>query len=827
MSTIDKNAPQLNKYPATLRMGMLFDSASLTRPKATDEFALGVVRARHMENARVLKNIVESKSSYKAAPYVYEASLRRLKIPKPYNKVDSAIWNDVRKAHKDTEKTELREFLGTLGAVGGNYGLGKVLGAVARDDQGEQVQNYSKWLAEKDPSLAPVKWTIDSDSMASHFNPGTNHIVTGPDIAIASHEAGHAKNDAKRVARWGRSVGHVLGTAMYAGVDDLVPIIAGRLGPLGMVPVGSIAAVPLLVSEKAHQKLRGTEKGTVRQKAVDAVYNHPFKAGFGVMAPKLFEEGSASIRALNNIRKFQGAKATIGPAGRLALAFGTYATAAAIPGLAIASMRSISKAKHKSKGIMEKHLLGKQAGVIDGMFKELDDRVAQRRSTYITGGVPFADALTRRTDVGERTKVALVLQALQAYTNSRQGKKLPGVEEDKRMIGREKAEQNMGKQAVLVLSEQTMPEVYPVTVSNAKTVLNAAKVLLDKQANAPDPFGTESGGTGKFQETTPIATEVPKTKTLQTNKQFAKSVAVRGATGAMLGAGGSGLAWQFMHPSATNLPWKALGVAAAAGGAALAGIRAAQGKRPVENWNKKADHEELVHKGKDGMSHKAGTTPADVCPKELKAGIKVEREHSSDPKVQKEVALDHLTEFPNYYTALAKMEKELKKKAFSGGFTDGTAPSSSLEAMNSMAATASAPFESPMTLAAPKEIRNKRPLRNPAKLAKDVLEKKALKVGTVNSAISKARTLATDNMAKSLFSLSDNVGVSNAFRRAAIYRSKQQANMAGMVAESPRYSKHFNMPKLFMDGIEHTKVLEGIDARAGTVHGIIKSRGLN
>jgi hypothetical protein len=65
----------------------------------------------------------------------------------------------------------------------------------------------------------------------------------------------------------------------------------------------------------------------------------------------------------------------------------------------------------------------------------------------------------------------------------------------------------------------------------------------------------------------------------------------------------------------------------------------------------------------------------------------------------------------------------LTKKAFSGGFTDQTAPTSSLEAMNNMAATASAPFESPMTLAAPKEIRNKRPLRNPAKLAQDLLKK--------------------------------------------------------------------------------------------------------
>jgi len=352
----------------------------------------------------------------------------------------------------------------------------------------------------------------------------------------------------------------------------------------------------------------------------------------------------------------------------------------------------------------------KQAGVIDGMLQEQVDRNQQRRLTYIRA-IPFADALTARTDVGERTKVAIVLRALQAYQMKQQNKQLPGVQEDKRMIGREKQEQNMGKQAAIILSEQVLPEVYPVTVSNAKTVLNAAQ-LLAKQGNAPDPFGTESGTTTKFQETTPI--------TPMTKKEHAKSVAVRGTTGAMLGAASGMFLNQVLHPDSLKLPWKAMGIGAAAGGASLAAIRAIQAKKDLDAQKKTAG---LVAGGDKGMSRKAGTTPAEVDPKELKAGIKIEREHSSNPKVQKEVALDHLTEFPKYYTGLAKMERGLKKKAFSGGFTDGTAPSSSLEAMNSMAATASAPFESPITLAAPKEIRNKRPLRHPAKLAQDLIKK--------------------------------------------------------------------------------------------------------
>jgi hypothetical protein len=45
---------------------------------------------------------------------------------------------------------------------------------------------------------------------------------------------------------------------------------------------------------------------------------------------------------------------------------------------------------------------------------------------------------------------------------------------------------------------------------------------------------------------------------------------------------------------------------------------------------------------------------------QLKAGIKIEMEHTSDPKEAEKIAKDHLAEFPNYYTELVKMEDKLK-----------------------------------------------------------------------------------------------------------------------------------------------------------------------
>lgn len=55
-----------------------------------------------------------------------------------------------------------------------------------------------------------------------------------------------------------------------------------------------------------------------------------------------------------------------------------------------------------------------------------------------------------------------------------------------------------------------------------------------------------------------------------------------------------------------------------------------------------------------------------IDPKELKLGIKVELEHTDDKEIAKQIALDHLIgeNYPNYYTKLLKMEKEMEKSMF-------------------------------------------------------------------------------------------------------------------------------------------------------------------
>ena len=47
----------------------------------------------------------------------------------------------------------------------------------------------------------------------------------------------------------------------------------------------------------------------------------------------------------------------------------------------------------------------------------------------------------------------------------------------------------------------------------------------------------------------------------------------------------------------------------------------------------------------------------DQLEKQVTKGIHVEREHTSDEAVAREIALDHLNELPDYYDRLKKAEK--------------------------------------------------------------------------------------------------------------------------------------------------------------------------
>ena len=55
--------------------------------------------------------------------------------------------------------------------------------------------------------------------------------------------------------------------------------------------------------------------------------------------------------------------------------------------------------------------------------------------------------------------------------------------------------------------------------------------------------------------------------------------------------------------------------------------------------------------------------PSDFKEKDLAQGIEVELEHTDTKNLAQEITMDHLSEDPEYYKKLEKMEKPNKKKA--------------------------------------------------------------------------------------------------------------------------------------------------------------------
>ena len=70
------------------------------------------------------------------------------------------------------------------------------------------------------------------------------------------------------------------------------------------------------------------------------------------------------------------------------------------------------------------------------------------------------------------------------------------------------------------------------------------------------------------------------------------------------------------------------------------------------------------------LAKKYGVSVLEVK-KQLMKGIKVEKEHTSNTKIAREIALDHLGEKLNYYTLLAKIEENTTGHVRGLGFVSG------------------------------------------------------------------------------------------------------------------------------------------------------------
>ena len=62
----------------------------------------------------------------------------------------------------------------------------------------------------------------------------------------------------------------------------------------------------------------------------------------------------------------------------------------------------------------------------------------------------------------------------------------------------------------------------------------------------------------------------------------------------------------------------------------------------------------------NGLYNKSRKSIDKLDKSELAMGIKVELEHTTCPIMARRIAMDHLSEIPDYYTRLDKMESEAK-----------------------------------------------------------------------------------------------------------------------------------------------------------------------
>jgi hypothetical protein len=101
-------------------------------------------------------------------------------------------------------------------------------------------------------------------------------------------------------------------------------------------------------------------------------------------------------------------------------------------------------------------------------------------------------------------------------------------------------------------------------------------------------------------------------------------------------------------------------------------LEEAKDKLLVEGPQQYLGHQKKHEKKASDLIHggKADGKPASDFPQDqIAKGMKVEREHTNNPAIAKEISSDHLSEDPAYYTHLKAMEdKYVVKKAFWNGF---------------------------------------------------------------------------------------------------------------------------------------------------------------
>lgn len=330
---------------------------SLTK-SPRDSFSMALETAQYDSTASLRKRLKETPSNPENIGYLVEYLHREKidpEIAAKYKDVDfKPYFEFIKKKSKLYDEANKKIFYSNLAAFGTSLGMSYLLRLMVEDPPKEEVKNFVDFIKNKDNLKTSLQFT--NSPLKSYFDPTKNLVNTGTDLAIASHEFGHATNYASKIRRYGEKAGKALSFAQYAALENIpfVSLFSRKLGPIAQVPFMGLAVAPL-AHNKVTNAIKGNNPGSLRYKAGTEIEEHPMTIGALAVSPKLYEEASATARGLSNIAKYKDFKTALRSSPKLLAALSTYAAAAAIP---IASMYAINRTSKLNKDVDSYKLLG-------------------------------------------------------------------------------------------------------------------------------------------------------------------------------------------------------------------------------------------------------------------------------------------------------------------------------------------------------------------------------------------------------------------------------------------------------------------------------------
>ena len=145
---------------------------------------------------------------------------------------------------------------------------------------------------------------------------------------------------------------------------------------------------------------------------------------------------------------------------------------------------------------------------------------------------------------------------------------------------------------------------------------------------------------------------------------------------------------------------------------------------------------------------------------QLNKGVKVEMEHSEDPQVAKEIAMDHLFEDPNYYNKLSKIHKEGEKVEAKEATTSGSVGS----------------YETPAFVAPNKKNwrGGKKPIYKGGKFVQ--VKKKCLTFPYCNQGVGAINMFENKSVSDAISSVSERMGISEEVIKKILYKNLKRKN---------------------------------------------------